>query len=329
MRLGGTCDAKARIGAADQVLEWVCSEPLDVAPPPALVVYHPTLGPVACPLLTNPAPLTLAGSTDGRGSLRTATAAVGDAGVSGIRGHAWIVGADQLVEVRVVSRVQGSVGPPLVPGLLRLSERLAMDLEGVSQLAWSYRAFGLPNTLVAAEARDLLWEISYRSYTGADTELLPRVQSGLLQVVRQPFATGATSRDVSEHVRLLGASSGADSHGWDAALDAGESHVIRWLRAELAEIGLTEDDVPAPQSLRHPAIMLAASYALIHLEDVSTRLREQAEAALGVAKKRIWVDANRDGTPDPSEIGPVGGLRSRDWRSAAPVDRRFRVGMSH
>lgn len=326
-------DVKARVGA-DAVFEWVCPGPLytDAGPPdvgPSLTVHLPS-GDVSV-ALTTVARDTVTAIGDGRRSLTlVGTGFAGGDGWLARNGEAWLLTATQAVPVRCVDN---SGGPSSVVTLAEpLPRSVTIDASARLQLS---RAEGvLPaGTICAATLRNIRWTVDYsvRHGTGTDLALMVQRETGLLQVVHQPFATGAAPQDVARYLRSIGASPSGEQ-GWESALAAGEEALIIWLRAQLAERGLTEDDYPAPQGLRLAHILIAGSYAVtVGDSTLSADLRAQGFAlASELLRGTVWLDADRDGEADESPV-QVGGSRTRDFRAPdrSTYVRRFTIGGCH
>lgn len=307
-------DCKARVGVASQVFEWHSTRPALTTPAPALRIDGAAVTPVALA----PTALTIASVRDGRRELVTNAGTAPPAGLSGFRGKAWLLSTSDAHEVRVTSWTAGSAGPPIVPTVLRISEPLAWEpVLGTATLVWACYQWVIPTAVVATRRQNILWTVDYQTRLGSGLTAEPHRESGLLQVVHQPFSTGVTSRDVSEGLRSIGASAGADQEGWGAQLADSEEFIIAWLRSQLADRGLTEDDVPAPQSLRRAHVCLAGAQALLLTDpEASATLEEKGREALKLAMDRIWLDLDHDGQPDDGEVLQTGGPRRNDFRGS-------------
>jgi len=329
-------EAKARIGVAS-VLSWVAQEPLqhyDLAPAagPSLTVHLPS-GDVVIGGVATVYTVATAVSADRRtltisGALPEGYAARG--------GEAWLSSEAAQTPVRIVSAT-GAVGVPV--RTVELAEALPRvpQLEGVGNagtLVLSRYEWTLPAaTVCAAAARNVRWTVTYTAQRGASGLPEYRQETGLLHVVAQPFSTGLTVAALGGYVRELAGTSPRGERGWEHALSAGEEELILWLRSQLKSRGLTEDDVPAPQSLRlaHAHFAAASALGLADL-DVSDRLRDRGTQLATTALEAIWVDSDQDGEVDDGEVQQITGNKASDWRGSAGVrsaSRLFRIGGSH
>lgn len=329
-------DAKARVGAAG-VFEWVAPGPLALvtsgappvlAPAPVTLTIYPPGAPVVLTLAC-PVPLAaVTGISDDRRTLTTAASPFAAAsGWLGRNGEAWLVTARQAVQVRAVDAGASSV---------ELADTLPRDLDVTgAQLVLSRREVALPGTLTAATLRDVRWVVTYKIRHGLGTALAAVEQSetGLLQVVPQPFDLGLVSSDLVQYMRGIGTTASSGSQGWDSVLASAVAEVALRIRAELTPRGLTEDDFPAPARLRDVALDLAAALAIdLAQPEQSDRLRARALERMDlVLRATPWIDDSRDGEMDPGEVQVVGQSWGLDFASARPATtaRRFRVGGSH
>jgi hypothetical protein len=325
-------DVKAIVGRAN-VFEWVSPAPLviDTVLPlvgnPTLTVHLPS-GDVVLPMTYNTPREWVSVATDRRTVEMTPGWGVGLIGLAR-NGEAWLSSRDCSLPCVVQSGTE-SLNATLAHPLPYVPEFPGAG-EGVLQL--SRCEVTLPAaTVCAALARDVRWTVDYTARhdtSGSLTE--SRQDTGLLQIVRQPFATGVTSPDVPKFFRGIGASPGAQE-GWEPSLQSAEEELILWLREQLVDRGLTEDDVPAPQSLRLAHLHLTAAYILAIADPEQAQAqRDRAVALASMAIRRIWIDSDQDGEVDDGEVEQVGGSRARDFRFAArsSYSRQWTVGGSH
>jgi hypothetical protein len=316
-------DVKARVGT-DTVFEWVSHEPLVDSEGATLTVYLPS-GPVTVALDVQPVEVVTALSVDRRTLTLDAAGTTVDGGM-GRNGEAWLLTATQALPIRIVD----STG-----AMLTMAEALprSVVIDASASVQMSRCEGVLPAlTICAAVARDVRWTVDYavRYGTGTGLALMAKRETGILQVVHQPFETGVAPQDVARYLRSIGQAPSSEQ-GWDIALSAGEEDLILYLRSELAERGLTEDDVPAPQSLRPAHLALTGAYILIATDtDTSTSLRERGYELARQALQRVWLDSDRDGEADEAPV-QVGGSRARDFRapSRSGTTRRFTVWGQH
>jgi hypothetical protein len=327
-------DVKARVGV-DNVFEFVAPGPLliDLTHKVTLTI-HLAGGPVVLDMLAAQPEL-----VDGTTPLSDDRQTIFMAGLSwasrygwaGRNGEGWLVGPNGAVSLRLADGIDGTVAADGARLFSPLPWSVALDSTSVVQL--SYCQAVLPAlTVCATKTRDVLWTVDYWIRHGTNTDLAAQRQqeSGLLQVVAQPFGTGVSAADVPRYLRSIGAAPSTEL-GYEMQLQAAEEELVLWLRSHLAERGLTEDDVPAPQSLRLPHLMLTGAHILAVPDgDTSDRLRARAVELAEMAMRRIWLDQNQDGAVDPDEVQQTGGRRSADWRSPVrTATNRFTVGMSH
>jgi len=319
-------DLKARVGV-DNTVEWSCPDPVDPAGGGApVMVVHLASGPVSV-ALTSSGAITLVSLTDGR-RLLTYSGTDPLAGWGGRQGEAWIVTGSVQYPVRVkeIDRTAKTI---------RLAEPLGSALPGDdpgSLVPSYYQGEVLAADVTASLARNVRWTISWEADWTSGGEGVPRQETGLLQIVSQPFGTGVGATDLGAYMRTVGPASGPSEEAWESAVEMGEAELILWLREQLAERDLTEDDVPAPQVLRLPHLMFSASSALMISDpDTSATLRLRAQELSALAVRRLWIDSDQDGEVDAGEVQQLGGDRSRDVRSTSRGTRvpKFSIGGAH
>jgi hypothetical protein len=327
-------DAKATVGASN-VFEWVAPGPfalVSAGAPPVVSVsavsltLYPTTGPVTLTLACPDPLVSVTGISDERRTLVTAASPFAAApGWLGRNGEAWLVTARQAVQVRAVDAGASSV---------ELADPLPRDLDVAgAYLVLSRREVALPGPLTAVVRRDVRWVVQYQIRHGLGTALAAVAQSetGLLQIVPQPFDLGLVSTDLVQYMRGIGSTASSGSQGWGSILASAEAEVALRVRAELTQRGLTEDDFPAPARLRDVALDLAAALAIDLVQpDQADRLRARALERMDLVMRATpWVDDSRDGEVDPGEVQEVGQSWARDFSASRTTTRAFRVGGSH
>ena len=304
------------------LFEWVAPDPLSAAP---VLTVHMVAGDVAIGAMTvvsSPLTVTAVSGSDRR--TLTTTEAAPDAGLPTRYGDAWLMTEEEgaiPVTVASLSALQ-----------VVLTEPLPRDvtLDATASLVWQTYTAALPlASVTTAVARDVRWSIAYVPSWGGDAPTSgATVATGLLHVVHQPFATRVTHQDMAAHMRTIGGMVPRNQQDLGPQIRMGEEELILWLRSQLAELDLTEDDVPAPQSLRMAHLYFsAACYHDLTDQEKATALRERAIGLATMATKRIWVDANQDGEMDDGEQDKkLTGGRSADVSHSAKgttVSRTF------
>lgn len=135
--------------------------------------------------------------------------------------------------------------------------------------------------------------------------------------VRQLFETGFTAQHLRE---FLGSpSSPTADAGLEPAVAAGLNDLVRHLRVELAERGLTEADIPAASALfdAHRLYAAAAVYAVTN-RDLHDSLRSEARYAADDALRHLWIDLDPDGNQGAHDTLNITGLRSKDFSYRLP-----------
>lgn len=290
---------KARLGGAN-IFEVLLPAPVST-PPTGTITIDGTSSPLT---FTGQEALSISALSDGRRRLQLASAPTTK--LAGKHGAAWVVTDSVCWPCQVASfAADGSQHYAI------LAEPLAAELPTgeTARLFFAYHTAELPVVSEAKPVRDCLLVVDY-----ADRSL-----TYLVDYVHQVFCTGVTEQDLRRYYYTLSSSPAADA-GFSPALQAGEDDLIGELRLQLADRGLTEDDIPASGMLRQAHLLYSAAH-MFRLSDAETyrSLAEQAQANVQACLRRLWVDENGDGKPSGQEKQVVERTHGADLRFGVRV----------
>lgn len=288
----------------DNIFELTLPEPVDSAPTGEI-----TIGDVTQQLtFTGAAPVKVEGLGDGRRKLFLEQ--LPTTKLAGKHGAAFVVSDSICWSTRVLSyNTEGELGNEVYYAIL--SEPLPLTLPQGEDiyLYLTYYAATLPS--VANPIRNCLLRVEYQPI--AKIGSLVQTLTYLVAYVYQIFTTGLTIDDVRSYFQGLGAQPNQDA-GFEPAIIAGEDALIDYLREQLAEKGLTEDDIPATTSLRQAHRLFAAAHVfMLTNEQLFANLTTQAKNSARAALRRAWLNENQDGILKDEDVGQVGGNRSKDF----------------
>ena len=229
--------------------------------------------------------------------------------LTGRNGQAWVVGGSICWGCRVVS-ISGTT--------VYLADALPAALPtGAISLYFGYWAAELP--VQSAPVRNCIIKILYNPVAAVGQQIATLTFQAAY--VRQIFDTGLTAAQLRSFFAQSPTAPTSDA-GLEPAIAAGLDDLVRHIRVELAEKGLTEDAIPAPSALlpAHRLFAAAHVYALTD-RDLHDSLRSEARYAADDAMRHLWVDINGNGSPDGDPMN-ITGLRSRDFSFALPKPRR-------
>lgn len=173
--------------------------------------------------------------------------------------------------------------------------------------------------------------------------------TGLIHVVKYPFATGLTTDALVTYSPQIRSRMPVQQGSYQRAIDASERVLWRWLRQDLRgrEEGKRTEDSVSGSAFHEPHALLT----LAHIEQANELVggRQGLAEGLRTRAREIYdqimqsvpfIDTDGDGVPDASELdtaakGPtatVGGLyTTSSFVDAAGVayENRFRVGARH
>lgn len=230
--------------------------------------------------------------------------------LAGKHGSAFVVSDSICWSTRVISySTEGDANNPVYYAILSEALPLALPTGEEVKLFLSYYAATLPT--VTSPTRNCLLRIEYEPF--AKIGSLVQTLTYLVNYVYQIFTTGLTIEDVRSYFQGLGAQPSQDA-GFEPAIIAGEDALIDFLREQLAEKGLTEDDIPATTSLRQAHRLFAAAHVfMLSNEQLFISLTNQAKQSAKAALRRAWLNENQDGVLKEEDVGQVGGNRSKDF----------------
>lgn len=299
-------------------------------------------GPFAYTLAAVHASATVTAIASDRRTLTISTI-LGGGGMMGDKGGTAILQGEDIGDVPVlVTLISGG-------DTVLLAEPLPNNIDittTTATLAWtSYTAtIGDDVSLVIQKAP---FTISWTSQWGGSTSDYPaenyRVE-GIAYVVRQPFETGVTDRDIRNLVPGLATQVPGSQSSWEPQIQVAERQLIRWLRRDLAQYQVTEDACNGAAFAEIHANLVVAAI----LADQTANGADRAEARDYYAKLARdeyaavmasipWLDLDGDGNIDDGETGAKAqGLKS-SWASgfftSSGFDSStypiFRRGQSH
>ena len=210
---------------------------------------------------------------------------------SGMRAEAWILGSSGYVPVRVVRLAATSAV---------LAEPLPRDVgsTGTLHAAWWSCALSAGDVLATVQ-RGVTWSVSYYAidtgplagaYLGRDT--------GILDVVRQPFDTGLSTEDLVSLLDPGGSRVPARAQGYEAAIRASYEELVATLRADSPQ-GLDQHDLNGPE-IRPVHRFIAAAY-LARTADERTEYRARAAVLWDRIRLTCWANAARNGLATDAE----------------------------
>lgn len=308
---------KAKVGESN-VFELSLPEPVATAPSGSI-----TLGDTTTQLsFAGCSPVAVSSLIDGR--RRLALGGEPSPMLSGTQGQAWVVSASICwgCVVQAYSK-QGSVY------YAHLADPLPAELPS-GETCYLYLGYWCAELPVSSTPiKNCLLTVMYSPVRQLGTQ--SRTLTYLVDYVHQVFATGCTEEDLRRRMYSLNSQPSSDA-GFSPAMHAGEDDLIQELRYQLAEKGLTEDDIPASSTLRMAHELYAASqmFRVSHPE-IYAELQAQAKHSVEVALRNIWIDSNHNGKPDepPENLdGPRGrdlsfGYRRRFGSHGLFFDRRY------
>ena len=214
-------------------------------------------------------------------------------------------------------------------------------------LQWALYGATLPTTILQSVARNARWRVVYQEQIGVDLAGYTQRDEGLLQIVRQPFATGLTSRHVAQLHPGLAQRIPRRQGGWEPQIEAAYQELVMRLRRDLQERDLTEDDLNGHRfRLVHAHLAAAVIYDEVQAEKAEALrsrvlgfLDEETAIRTGGMVDEVlrsaWLDADRDGEVDSGEMDTIEGDRINDSKSfftSSSYDsdtRRFSRGERH
>ena len=203
---------------------------------------------------------------------------------------------------RLVSSVN-NVAPIEDTGVLELADPLSEDVTNGGTLRWLTGSATISAAhLPASPTRAIKFEVAYTPKIGGETAAAV-VESGVLAVVRDVFATGLTDGEASARAPWLRSAISDSSVSLAEFIETGESTLISAMRAhEKMPADTWEDQLSGPQFLRAHvlAVELAVCDDMIARGIDRSARREQAEKDFYRELARVfarfeWVDANNDG----------------------------------
>lgn len=296
----------------DNIFELTLPEPVDSAPTGEI-----TIGDTTEQLtFTGATPVKVVGLADGRRKLFLEQLPTPK--LAGKHGAAFVVSDSICWSTRILNyNTEGDTGNEIYYAIL--SEPLPLTLPQGEDiyLYLTYYAATLP--AVPEPIRNCLLRVEYVPI--AKIGSLVQTLTYLVAYVYQIFTTGLTIDDVRSYFQGLGAQPNQDA-GFEPAIIAGEDALIDYLREQLAEKGLTEDDIPATTSLRQAHRLFAAAHVfMLTNEQLFANLTSQAKASARAALRRAWLNENQDGVLKDEDVGQVGGNRSKDFGYKRAVRR--------
>lgn len=272
---------------------WFSPEPLKPGTTPTLSVNFKS-GAVSPVLASVHSPLDVSAVSEDRRSLTAAAATTASSrGLQGEYGAAhYVTESDGHYPVNV-SHVED--------GLVRIGSPLPRKATDGGVLQWALWTATISASLLAVAERSVPFVIKYTAAYGLDLPDQLNAVTGLLHVVRQPFSTGLNSTALVGMMPYLAALAPATAQGFEGVIAAANLELIGMLRAELAEKGLTEDNVNGPSLLHAHAYLSAAMVYEVSDALRSAALRERATGLIAVALRAVWIDAEGDGVVDGDE----------------------------
>lgn len=241
---------------------------------------------------------------DGRRKLSLASAP--SVKYCGLRGAAWVV-SDSVCWPCTVSSFETVNEKTFAV----LADSLPCSLPKGESITLQFGYFRASLPVQNEKRKDCLLQIDWEPIEfGGDQE---RSLTFLVDYVHQVFCTGVTEQDLRRYCFTLNASPSSDA-GFSPAIQAGEDDLIFELRLQLADKGLTEDEIPASSVMRQAHILFAAAHLFrISDRDTYTALQSQAKASVEAALRKIWID--EDGDCEPNEpVQNLAGRRGSDLR---------------
>ena len=288
----------------ENIFDLTLPEPVDSAPTAEI-----TIGETTSQLtFTGASPVKVLGRVDGRRKLLLEQ--LPSPRLAGKHGAAFLVSDSICWSTHILSyNTEGSDNDATYYAILSEAAPLCLPQGEEVKLYLTYYAATLPT--VSSPIRNCLLRLEYEPI--AKIGSLVQSLTYLVSYVYQVFTTGLTTDDVRSYFQGLGAQPSQDA-GYEPAIIAGEDALIDFLREQLAEKGLTEDDIPATTSLRQAHRLFAAAHVfMLSNEQLFLSLTNQAKQSAKAALRRAWINDSQDGVPKEEEISQVGGNRSKDF----------------
>lgn len=184
----------------------------------------------------------------------------------------------------------------------------------ITSATLSWEVYQVDVTLATATAvvkRNIPYTITWTSNLGSGVPDETEREEGLLHVVRQPFQTGLTQRELLMIAASLGYQMPQRQESWQPQIDAGLRQLVRWIRKSmpLASLSTVGED-----GYNGAAFMDVHAYLVISMilsdqvadgmdkSDARDDYRSQAEAMFkDIMEAPPWLDIDGDGVVDPGE----------------------------
>lgn len=333
-------EVKARVGGTAERFWWLAPTPVTGTP---VFTIRASGGDVTPTLSVLRAPITITAVGNDRKTLTASTSISGVyQGAQGPQfGEAFLVaGADGTHSVMV----REMTGTTVI-----LADVLAAPISTSETITLNWALYGatLPTSLTASRQINIPWTVEYQQLWGLDISGYTKREEGLLHIVRQPFTTGLTSREISSAYPGLAQRMPRRQGDWTPQIEASEVELVVRLRMDLQQRGLTEDDVSGHRFRLAHAHLAAACIYDETTPDKAGAIRDRilgpfnAETGYrtgGMVSdilRSIWTDADRDGAIDTDEVDSIEGDRPADSKSfytSSSYDsttRKFTLGMKH
>lgn len=312
-------EVKLQVGGASQQFWWV--SPVPTAATPSLTIRHPTLGDTTPTLAPVHVPITITAISSDRRTLTASTTITAGAGAEGSRfGAAFLVTPRDGYFDITARRLSGTsviLAEPLPAGP-------SITATTTATISWAIHSATVSSALVSTATRNVPWDVDYLERFGTDVTGYGQQDEGILHIVRQPFRTGLTSRNLAAMYPGIAPRTPRRQSSWAPQIEAALAELIQRLREDLTVRGLTEDDVGGHRlRLAHAALACAYVYDETQpekAEALRTRALGPADPDTGRrsaglvddALRAVWADANFDGVVDAGEVGNIEGARGSD-----------------
>lgn len=209
---------------------------------------------------------------------------------------------------RLVSSVN-NVAPADDTGVLELCDPLPNEVANGGTLRWLTGSATIPLAdLPTDPERPIAWRVAYTCKLGGETTS-SRVETGVLAVVRDVFATGLTDAEAAARAPWLRTAISSGSASLAESVETAEAALISAMRAHPEMPADTwEDQLSGPQFLRAHVLMTEVVVCddLIGRGIDRSARRTQAADDLATELDRVfarleWVDLDGDGVPDTGE----------------------------